>query len=172
MKNAFSNLFPNKLSSFSSSLVLSTLVISGGCSPENEAGNVDTLLNQAIDESDLREHIRTLASDEFGGRMPFTEGEEKTIQYLENAFTTSGLEPGNGESYYQAVPLVEIDAVPDETMTIEGGNEPIELRYREGFVALTRRVTDRIEVSDSELVFCGFGIIAPSTTGMITREWI
>lgn len=161
MKNAFSSLFPTHLLVFNVLLVLSALVVIGGCSPESESSSVDTLLKQAIEESDLREHVRTLASDEFGGRMPFTEGEEKTLQYLKNAFKTSGLEPGNGESYFQAVPLVEIDAVPDETMTIEGGGEPIELRYREDFVALTRRVTDRIEVSESELIFCGFGIVAP-----------
>ncbi|MEM6845152.1 MAG: M28 family metallopeptidase, partial [Bacteroidota bacterium] len=145
----------------SRSLVLITLVVIAGCSPENEKNSDDLLLSRTITEPDLRQHIRTLASDDFGGRMPFTKGEKKTIEYLENAFNTFGLEPGNGDSYFQAVPLVEIDALPQETIPVKGGNETVELKYREDFVALTRRVIDRVEVSNSELVFCGFGIVAP-----------
>jgi hypothetical protein len=32
-----------------------------------------------IQMANLETHIQTLASDEFMGRMPFTEGEEKTL---------------------------------------------------------------------------------------------
>ncbi|WKN44399.1 M28 family metallopeptidase [Tunicatimonas pelagia] len=142
-------------------LILFTLVIIVGCRSESEENSVDAPLDRAITEPGLQKHIQTLASDEFEGRMPFTEGEKKTIQYLENAFNTIGLEPGNGDSYFQAVPLVEIAAVPEETMVVEGAGETVELNYREDFVALTRRVTDRVEVGNSELVFCGFGIVAP-----------
>lgn len=114
-----------------------------------------------INEAKLREHISTLASDEFEGRMPFSAGEEKTVAYLEEQFKSMGLEPGNGESYLQAVPLVEIDAVPTTDLIIKSDQEELQLNYRDEFVALTRRVTDQIEVKDSELVFCGFGIVAP-----------
>ncbi len=161
MKNTFFNLISVIPFAFVISLVVVALIVNGGCSPENEQNSVETLLDSAITEPDLQEHIQTLASDEFEGRMPFTEGEKKTIQYLENAFKTTGLEPGNGDSYFQAVPLVEIEAMPAETMTIEGSDESVELDYREDFVALTRRVTDRVEIDNSELVFCGFGIVAP-----------
>lgn len=109
----------------------------------------------------IRKHIATLASDEFEGRMPFSAGEEKTVNYLEEQFKAMGLEPGNGNSYNQAVPLVEIDAITDGKLSIKSDDKVINLTYRDEFVALTRRVTDRVEVKDSELVFCGFGIVAP-----------
>nr|WKN36934.1 M28 family metallopeptidase [Tunicatimonas sp. TK19036] len=131
------------------------------CQPNSDQAAVESTLEQAITEQDLRDHVRTLASDEFEGRKPFTVGEEKTINYLENEFRNMGLEPGNGDSYLQAVPLVEIDAMPEQTMTLQGSGKEVNLTFREDFVALTRRVTDHIEVKNSELVFCGFGIVAP-----------
>lgn len=129
-----------------------------GCNPPQAESEIPEV---NIRQENLRNHIATLASDEFEGRMPFSAGEEKTIAYLEEQFKSIGLEPGNGERYLQAVPLVEIDAVPTTDLRIKSGQEELELNYRDEFVALTRRVTDRIEVKDSELVFCGFGIVAP-----------
>ena len=149
-----------------SQISLHSLLIMGffgltDCQPKTQSTELSDLLGNAITEVDLREHIRTLASDEFEGRKPFTLGEEKTIAYLENAFSTMGLEPGNGDSYFQSVPLVEIDALPFPTMKVGGKGEELTLDYRQDFVALTRRVTDKITVDNSELVFCGFGIVAP-----------
>ncbi len=119
------------------------------------------LVEGKIDSLRLEEHVKTLASDEFQGRKPFTVGEEKTVAYLESQLKEMGLAPGNGDSYFQEVPLVEIDAMPDSLMTIDHQGETYPLAFREDFVALTRRVTDRIEIDASELVFCGFGIVAP-----------
>ena len=47
-------------------------------------------------EQIFEKHIATLASDDFQGRLPFTEGEKKTVAYLEDQFKAIGLEPGNG----------------------------------------------------------------------------
>lgn len=58
----------------------------------------------SISEASLRSHVETLASDDFQGRKPFTEGEVKTINYLQDRFKEYGLEPGNGDSYFQDVP--------------------------------------------------------------------
>lgn len=114
-----------------------------------------------IDSARIRQHIETLASDEFQGRKPFTEGEEKTVRYLEDELSGMGLEPGNHGSFFQEVPLVEINAVSDSVMSVHQGPKVHKLRYRQDFVALTRRVTNQINVKQSELVFCGFGIVAP-----------
>lgn len=138
--------------------VISTTVIPG-CDKSDE--NAQHAGVQSIHADELKKHVKTLASDEFEGRKPFTEGEEKAINYLRNKFAEAGLEPGNGESYFQEVPLVAIAAVPEETMHIEGREGEMELKFREDFVAHTRRVTDQIKVNGSELVFCGFGIVAP-----------
>ena len=48
--------------------------------------------------------IQTLSSDEFEGRAPSTPGEETTVAYLVAQFQAAGLEPGNGDSFFQNVP--------------------------------------------------------------------
>ena len=53
-----------------------------GC---NVAENDRILAENTIEETNLHQHIATLASDEFGGRAPGSEGGEKTKQYLVNA---------------------------------------------------------------------------------------
>ena len=40
----------------------------------------------SITEADLERHISTLASDEFQGRKPFTDGEKKSIEYIKAEF--------------------------------------------------------------------------------------
>ena len=134
------------------------LTVTGACQTTSSDQHEPTV---AIDSTQIEKHVERLASDEFLGRKPFTEGEEKTVAYLQNELANMGLEPGNGDSYFQEVPLVEINAVPDSTMTVQHGNEERTLRYRKDYVALTRRITDRIDIEQSELVFCGFGIVAP-----------
>jgi hypothetical protein len=42
------------------------------------------------------------------GRKPFTDGETKTVAFLQEKFAGMGLEPGNGSSYLQEVPMVNI----------------------------------------------------------------
>jgi len=132
----------------------------------SEKPEVAATTEESITAEELKQHVSTLASDEFQGRMPFTEGEEKTINYLKNAFQEMGLEPGNGgrrsgQSYFQEVPLVEIESQPSETVTVKGNGESVDMEFGKDYVALTRRVTDKVEVNGSELVFAGFGIVAP-----------
>lgn len=114
-----------------------------------------------VSEETLAQHIDRLASDEFMGRMPFTEGEEKTVNYLEEEFSKLGLSPGNGDSYFQEVPLVEITGTPSETMKISGPDGEIDLDYLEDFVALTLKPEEKVSLENSELVFAGYGIVAP-----------
>lgn len=115
----------------------------------------------SINDKDIKQRIAVLASDEFMGRMPFTEGETKTINYLRDEFKKMGLEPGNNGSYFQEVPMVEITANVDSALYITGGANTFELKFWTDFVALTRRVTDAVEVNNSELIFAGYGIVAP-----------
>src|SRR5688572_11422819 len=67
----------------------------------------------------LAKNITVLASDEFQGRKPFTEGETKTINYLREQFSALGAEPGNGDSYFQEVPMVNIATQPDSLMQVQ-----------------------------------------------------
>ena len=119
------------------------------------------LPGSGIVAEDFDRHLSTLSSDEFAGRGPFQIGEEKTLAYLENAFKEAGTQPGNNGSWYQAVPMVEISTSVPATMTVSAGDETIELEYRTDFVAFSQHLTDEISLESSEIVFAGYGVVAP-----------
>jgi Zn-dependent M28 family amino/carboxypeptidase len=109
----------------------------------------------------LEKHIEILASNEFQGRRPFTEGEKKTIAYLEAQFKQLGLEPGNGDSYLQEVPMVEITAIANPIMKVTKANGSINLKGFDDYVLWTQRTDSSIVWKDVDLVFAGFGVVAP-----------
>ncbi|SEG00843.1 M28 family metallopeptidase [Algoriphagus boritolerans] len=111
--------------------------------------------------SDLEPNLITLSSDEFMGRMPFTEGEKITTSFLENEFKTMGLEPGNGASFFQDVPMVSILSKPVGNMELKNSNSTISLEGFKDFVIWTQKTDSLVEVKDAEMVFAGFGIVAP-----------
>ncbi len=116
---------------------------------------------EAMDADDLAKHVQVLASDEFGGRAPFTEGEEKTLSYLEDAFKKIGAMPANGDSYRQQVELVELSAEPGFSLDIDAGDEQMSLAFGDDMMGWTKRVTESISIADSPMVFVGYGINAP-----------
>jgi Zn-dependent M28 family amino/carboxypeptidase len=121
---------------------------------------------EAMTEASYRRHIETLASDEFGGRAPGSPGEDLTIDYLVQNFENLGLEPANGDSYIQDVPLawVEVSNNPDLVISGDQG-EDLVLAYATDQVIWTRQQVPEISIEDSELVFVGYGINAPE------RDW-
>ncbi|WP_269517834.1 M28 family metallopeptidase [Alteromonas sp. BMJM2] len=153
-------------------LLVPTLLSVSACTPSNdsetkvsdsdtlataqEATNFESVYN-SISDADIREPLKILSSDEFEGRLPTTEGEKKTIDYLVSQFKEAGLEPGNGDSYLQKVALMEITANPDMTMTIGDNN----FAYKEDMVASSKREQASVSLNDSELVFVGYGVNAP-----------
>jgi Zn-dependent M28 family amino/carboxypeptidase len=102
-----------------------------------------------------------LAADDFEGRKPGTRGEEKTVAFLAAQFRKLNLKPGNGESYVQQVPLVEILAADDATLTVAGRGGSQALHYRKDMLIWTKRAVPAAQLSGSELVFVGYGIVAP-----------
>lgn len=135
------------------SLLLSALLVLFAYSPDN---NTD----KKISEKSIRQHIMTLSSDAFMGRKPFTAGEEKTVDYLVKAAQKAGLKPGNGQSYTQDVPLTEINGTASETLELSGPVS-MSLKQRDQYIAFTQRTEDVITLDHSQLVFCGYGIVAP-----------
>ncbi|MGN0021565.1 MAG: M28 family metallopeptidase [Sphingobacterium hotanense] len=116
----------------------------------------------AITEAGYRAYVEKLASDEFMGRMPFTKGDTLTVNYLEEQFKALGLEPGNGNSYFQEVPMVEIKSEPiAPKLTFTGKNSNLSINYLDDYVVGTPRMSNNIDIKDTELVFAGFGIVAP-----------
>jgi Zn-dependent M28 family amino/carboxypeptidase len=114
----------------------------------------------AITPDGLLAHIKILASDEFEGRAPGTKGEELSVKYISDQFKQMGLKPGNPDgSYVQEVPLAGIKSEPRMSFTI--GDKTTELKYPDDFVASSARLQPAIKVNNSDLVFVGYGIVAP-----------
>src|SRR6266704_1060126 len=109
----------------------------------------------------LLAHIKTLASDEFEGRSPGTKGEELSIKYISDQFRSIGLKPGNPDgSYFQEVPLAGITSEPKMVLAV-AGKPPVELKYPDDFVASSARLRPEITIDNSDLVFVGYGVVAP-----------
>ncbi len=116
----------------------------------------------SLDAGAILGHIKVLASDEFEGRAPGTKAEELTVAYLVDQFKALGLAPGNTDrTYIQKVPLVGITPKSVKPLTFRKGPRRLTLRDKHDVVAWTKRVTDRVAVENSEVVFVGYGVVAP-----------
>lgn len=115
----------------------------------------------AFSTDSLGLHIAQLSSDSFQGRKPFTEGETRTIQYLEQAFKNAGLEPGNGSSYFQEVPMVRISTTAAPSMQVRSAKNSFTLKGYDDYVIWTDKTDSAVSLDNSELVFAGYGVVAP-----------
>jgi Zn-dependent M28 family amino/carboxypeptidase len=113
-----------------------------------------------ITAADLLRHIKALSADEYEGRAPGTRGEELTVQYITAEFKRLGLKPGNPDgTYVQKVPLAGLTAEPTASFNV--GGRTLTLKHKEDYVALSRRFVPEVKVENSEVVFVGYGIVAP-----------
>ena len=146
---------------------LPLLAASYGCSaPRQEqppAAQAQIPIGQLpdVDMAAVLEHTKALSSDAFEGRLPGGKGQELTIAYLTDAFKKAGLKPGNTDgTYEQKVPLVGITPTP-APLVFTKGNQKRTLKWKDDFVAWTKHVADTAGIENSELVFVGYGIVAP-----------
>jgi len=116
---------------------------------------------ESITAEDLSKDVEILSSDEFEGRAPASKGEEKTINFLKEEFQKLGLKPGNGESFFREVPMVAITADPTAKLEIKDDKKSSLFAYGSEFVAVTLRVVEKTSLANSEMVFVGYGIVAP-----------
>jgi Zn-dependent M28 family amino/carboxypeptidase len=106
-------------------------------------------------------HTKQLSSDEFGGRGPGTRGESLTVAYLVDQFRKMGITPGAADgTYIQKVPLVGITPEP-APLVVRKGSEERQLAWKDDVVAWTKHVADNAVLDHSELVFVGYGVVAP-----------
>src|SRR4029077_10189130 len=87
--------------------------------------------------------------------------EELTVKYLTEEFTKLGLKPGNTDgTYIQKVPLVGItpDGAP---LVFKKGAQQQRLKWHDDVVAWTKHVAASASLDNSELVFVGYGVVAP-----------
>jgi Zn-dependent M28 family amino/carboxypeptidase len=129
------------------------------CSALNPEGRMQNARN-AIGADTLLAEIKTLSSDDFEGRKPGSDGEKKTVAYMEDQFKKLGLKPGNPNgTFLQTVPLAGITSKPTAQFTVAGKPVPAELKT--DYVADSQRYTADINVKDSDIVFVGYGVQAP-----------
>ncbi|KAF1684697.1 aminopeptidase [Pseudoxanthomonas broegbernensis] len=115
----------------------------------------------SITAGDFAEMVQTLASDEFEGRAPGSPGEELTVEYIRAQMQRIGLQPGNGDSYFQDVPMVETTAEPGTRLRLSGNGRQVELAFGSDMVIGTRSGKTQVAVDGSPMVFVGYGVDAP-----------
>lgn len=115
---------------------------------------------ESISSNDIMQNTKVLSSDEYEGRGPGTKGEELTVKYLTEQFQKLGLKPGNPDgTYVQKVPLVGFTAQPTASFT--AGAKTISLEFPKDYVAVSRRFVPESKVENSDIVFVGYGVVAP-----------
>lgn len=142
-------------------LALLALLGLAACSTASDTAAVPDVALPAMPMDLMKQATQTLSSDAFEGRAPGTPGEAKTLAYLVDQFQKAGLQPGNKGSWFQDVPLVAITARNVSPLTFTGGSQAMSLSYGPDMVVGTYRVTPKIAVKDSPVVFVGYGINAP-----------
>ncbi|HKO62148.1 MAG TPA: M28 family metallopeptidase [Pyrinomonadaceae bacterium] len=153
--------------------VLTTALVSlvGGCTtaPTNQPENTTTTASipaemkpafDAITANDIMQHTKALSADEYEGRGPGTKGEELTVAYLTQQLQRIGLKPGNPDgTFVQKVPLVGFTGQPTASFT--AGDKSISLTFPNDYVAVSRRFVPESKVENSDIVFVGYGVVAP-----------
>jgi Zn-dependent M28 family amino/carboxypeptidase len=108
----------------------------------------------------MMEHIRVLSSDGFEGRLPGTAGEKLSVDYLTGECKVLGLLPGNPDgSYLQKVPMVGI--VSETKASFEVGGRTMTPAWINDYIAVSSHVAAQVDVRDSDVVFVGYGVVAP-----------
>lgn len=130
------------------------------------AAAIPTAEPARIDAQRLSEHVKVLASDEFGGRAPGTPGETKTVAYLIEQFEAIGIEPGGPEgSWTQSVPMIHTLLNEEGSLAISYGEDSYPLQQTDDIEISTVRADPAIVVDKAPIVFVGYGVSAPE------RDW-
>jgi Zn-dependent M28 family amino/carboxypeptidase len=137
-------------------ILLTFLLFSVSCSNRDLRNS-----QKKIRVSDLQYYVKNLASDEFMGREPFTEGERITVDFLAAELKKISFEPAFDGSYFQPVPMVEISSEIIGQVKIKTGSNLLTFNAPDNIAISSPRITDEVDINDSEMIFAGFGIVAP-----------
>jgi Zn-dependent M28 family amino/carboxypeptidase len=143
-------------------VVVLPLVAGLACGVTAVAADTPHAFSPDITAGDFAAHVRTLSSDAFAGRDPATAGEAKTLEYLQAQLRRMGLEPGNGDSFLQAVPFqLRLADLAHSQAGLRVGGRDIALDLRDDAVLGSDTGGARVQLPDSPIVFLGYGIEAP-----------
>jgi len=111
----------------------------------------------------LSDEIRIISADDFQGRYPGTEGEKKTLDWLQAQYEAMGMEPGGPDGQWlQVIDLKRLTPKGQPTLTWSGAM-PQGRALVAGADFTLRAMNDAAagEVTDAPVVFAGYGIHAP-----------
>ncbi|RYY60222.1 MAG: M20/M25/M40 family metallo-hydrolase [Chitinophagaceae bacterium] len=136
-------------------------MIASACSNNDKKATAVDDGAAAMSADSLSKNIGILASDDFMGRKPFTEGETRTVEYLKEKYIGAGLEPGNGGSYIQEVPMVSISTKAAPAMKVSSPTGDFSLKGFDDYVIWTDRTEAEQKLDAADLVYAGYGVVAP-----------
>ena len=150
----------------STAAALAAGALISACASMGEGGSAPGAAPVSIDAARLSEHARVLSDDSFQGRGIATPAEEMTVRYLSEQYAAAGFQPG-GENggWTQDVTLNRFTASNFRGMQFEVGGETIPLAQGQQITVSTRLPGRHVMLSDTPLVFVGYGIDAPE------RNW-
>jgi len=116
--------------------------------------------------SEISAHIRFLADDLLEGRKPGTNGSVLAVKYIAAQFEAMGLKGGAADgTFLQQVPLVELAGKVPPVLNFRAQGQELSLSTTGGakadLVIDPDAHVDLAQVRDADLVFAGYGIVAP-----------
>lgn len=114
----------------------------------------------AINKEALKANTKELSSDYYQGRKPFTIGEKRALEFIKNKFKGAGLKPGNRNSFFQPVPLMETDISNVSPLIVKSDEASESFEYMKDFVLLAETSAPQINLND-DIIFAGYGVVAP-----------
>lgn len=138
--------------------VLMSSIAIASCTTTMVIGGFDNV----PDSSRFLADVKKLASDEFGGRMPGSKGEALTVDYLVRSAQSIGLEPAAADgSWTQDVPLVGFRGETTNAFRSTKSADTWSFAAPSECVLLSRHLVNDVSVESSDVVFVGYGIVAP-----------
>ena len=123
----------------------------------------------AIREADLRAHVEALASDITEGRLTGTSGEKIATSYVARVFRSIGLDPaGDDGRFFQNFGFTAgVSLGPGNALILENAAaEPISMQeFKVDTDWRPFAFSAEGAVPASEVVYAGYGIVAPATEG-------
>ncbi len=132
-------------------------MVAASCAGDNQLKKA----SETITPAELREYTRILSADSMMGRKPFTPGETITINYLAGELKRIGFAPAFGESWFQEVPMVEINTKVQSPVLITVAGRKLEFSAPDDIALKSPSMKEYVELVNIPMVFCGFGIVAP-----------
>ena len=135
--------------------IFASLLALTGCSTDLQNARKN------ITATGLETYVKSLGSDEFMGRAPFTEGEKITVNYLAGELEKIGFGPAFDGSWFQPVPMIEIRSEITDPVKIDAAGQMLSLIAPDDLAVTSPQVSEKTVIKSSEMVFAGFGITAP-----------